>query len=108
MALISTFTPVVAGTPPTPAAAANGDTAPVGAGLVLVVINTGTQKIVTVTVPGLLATGDAYPDKAYTVAATTGVAWIPLLKEYADPTDGLAHIAYDSLTGVTRYVVRYG
>lgn len=107
MALISTFTPTVAGTAPTPGAAAAGDTAAVGPGLVLVVINTGTEKIVTITAPGNLATGDAYPDKAYTVAATTGVAWIPLLREYADPTDGLAHIAYDSTTGVTRYVVRF-
>jgi hypothetical protein len=106
MAEIPTFQPTVAGTPPTMAAAANGDVAPVGSGYVLIVHNgDGTSKTVTMAVPGDLETGVAYPDKAYTVAAGAD-AWIPLIRKYADPTDGKAHITYSALTSVTRAVVK--
>ncbi len=106
MALISTHSVVVAGTAPTFAAAASGDTARVGAGLVLVVKNgDASSKTVTITVPGNLPTGDAYPDKAYTVNAGAE-AWIPLLEQYADPTAGTAAIAYSATTSVTRAVIK--
>jgi hypothetical protein len=107
MALIATQSLVVAGTAPTFAAAAANDTARVGDHLYLIVKNaSGSPITVTVTVPGNLETGDAYPDKQYSVAATTGERWIPLLKRYADPTTGNAAIAYSATSSVTRAVVR--
>lgn len=107
MALIATQSIVVAGTAPVFAAAAANDTARVGAGLVLIVKNaSGAPVTVTITVPGNLPTGDAYPDKEYTVAATTGERWIPLLEQYANPTTGQAAITYSGTTSVTRAVVK--
>lgn len=107
MAEITPFRPSIAGGKPTFAAAASGDTARCGAGYYLVVKNANAAtRTVTITVPGTLATGDAYPDKAYTVAALTGEEWIPLLAEYTDPTDRLAHIAYSATADVTRAVIK--
>lgn len=104
MALIATHIVSVAGTPPTFAAAAAGDT--VNTDATLVVKNASVSSItVTVTTPGNLATGDAFPDKEYTVAAGTE-AWIPMLSAYKDPTDGKAHVAYSALPSVTRAAVR--
>lgn len=107
MAEITAFRPVVAGGKPTFAAAAGGDTARCGAGYVLVVRNANAaSRTVTITVPGNLETGDAYPDKTYTVAALTGEEWIPLLAVYRDSSDQLAHIAYSSTTDVTRALIK--
>lgn len=106
MALIPTHSVTIAGTEPTFNSAASGDTARVGDGLVLIVDNgSGASITVTITVAGNLPTGDAYPDREYTVAAGEQ-AWIPLLEQYADPTSGEAQIAYSSTTTVTRAVVR--
>jgi len=106
MALIATQSITVAGTAPTFAAAAAGDTARVGEHMALVVKNgAGASITATITVPGNLPTGDAYPDKAYTVPAG-GEQWIPLLDQYADPTTGQAAIAYSSTTTITRAVVK--
>lgn len=55
--------------------------------------------------PGNLATGDAYPDKVYTVPAGAE-RWIPLLREYADPTDRKAHLTWSATTSITRAVVK--
>lgn len=108
MALITTATPSVAGTAPTFAAAASGDTARCGSGYWLVAKNTNiASRTVTITVPGNLPTGDAYPDKVYTLAADTGEVWVPLLREYADPADGEAHLAWSATAGVTRAVVKF-
>ena len=108
MALIPTFQPTVSGTAPTFAAAASGDTAKCGSGYWLIAKNTDVaSRTITVTVPGNLATGDAYPDKVYTLAANTGEQWIPLLREYADATDGEAHLTYSATAGVTRAVVKF-
>lgn len=105
MALISTHQPTVAGTAPVYTAAAANDTAPVGDGYKLLVRNTNAAtRTVTIAVPGNLVTGDAYPDKIYTVAALTGELCIPLLREYADPADGLAHLTWSATTDVTRIV----
>lgn len=68
---------------------------------------------VTVITPGTDPFGQAYPDKAYTLAAGTGAGnivpseiWIPLIKEFQDPTTGLVTITVDSsATGVTLAVV---
>lgn len=106
MAQISTFTATVNGGNFLLNAAANGDTAACGNGEKLIVKNgDAASKIVTIAVPGNLQTGDAYPDKAYTIPA--GEMWvIPLYDFYADPTDGLAHITYSALTSVTRGVLK--
>lgn len=107
MALISTQVVALDGTAPTFAAAAAGDTARTGAGLTLIVKNaSGSPVTVTLTTPGNLATGDAVPDKVYSVAATTGERWIPLLEAYADPVTGQAAIAYSATASVTRAVVK--
>jgi len=106
MALIATQSVTVAGTAPTFAAAAAGDTARVGSHLTLIVKNGGGSPItVTMVYPGNLATGDAIPDKAYTVN-NGAEAWIPLLEQYADPTTGNAAITYSGTTSVTRAVVK--
>lgn len=107
MALIATQSIVIAGTAPTFAAAASGDTARVGRGLFLIVKNTaGSSMTVTIAYPGNLVTGVAIPDPVYTVGATTGEQWIPLLEQYADPTTGQAAITYSTTTSVTRAVVQ--
>lgn len=108
MALIPTQTITNAGTAPTFAAAAGGDTARVGAHLILIVKNaSGSPITVTLATPGNLSTGDAVPDKAYTVAATTGERWIPLLDDYGDPAQSnQAVITYSGTTSVTRAVVQ--
>lgn len=107
MALIATQSVVVAGTAPTFAAAAAGDTARTGAHLTLIVKNaSGSSITVTLTPPGTLPTGAAYPAKVYTVPATTGEQWIPLLDLYADPTTRVATVAYSATASVTRAVVQ--
>lgn len=103
MALISTFSPALAGTPPTYGAAAAGDT--VKPGDILVVKNgSGAGITVTFATPGSLPTGDDYPDKAYTVAAGAE-AWIPVLPAYTDPADRLAHITWSATASVTRAAI---
>lgn len=107
MAEIPVFTISVAGGKPTLTAAASGDTAKVGPHYFLLVRNTdGSPKTVTIVYPGNLPSGDPIPDKQYTVAATTGEEWIPLLDVYADPVTGQAAVNYSALTGVTRQVVK--
>ncbi len=106
MALIATQSTSVAGTAPTFAAAAAGDTARVGAHMTLIVKNaSGAPITVTLTPPSTLPTGAAYPAKVYTVPATNGEQWIPLLDVYADPTTGQASISYSATASVTRAVV---
>jgi len=106
MALISSFSPSKVGTAPTFGNAAANDTAEVGVGLWLIVKNASAGEVdFTIATPGLLTTGDAYPDKVYTVAAGAE-AWVPLIADYRDPTDGYAHITWESTTSVTRAVVR--
>lgn len=108
MALIPTQTIKVDGTAPAFSAAAAGDTARVGAHLVLIVKNASASPVtVTLATPGNLATGDAIPDKQYTVDATTGERWIPLLENYGDPeSNDQAVITYSATTSVTRAVIQ--
>jgi hypothetical protein len=105
MALIETFSPSIAGTAPDYDPAASGDTAEVGPGLWLIVKNGGSSMTATLATPGNVVTGDAIPDKVYTVPGS-GEAWIPLLEAYRDATDQYAHITWSTLTSVTRAVVR--
>lgn len=91
-----------AGTKPTFNAVSASDTMLPADRLFLVVKNaSGAAITATVVTPGNLPTGDAYPDKVYTVAATTGEAWIPLLDLYADPATGLATVNYSATASVT-------
>jgi hypothetical protein len=109
VALIPTYSPTVAGTPPSMVQAASGDTCDCGEPNrpnILIVENTGAQMTVTIATPGTLPSGDAYPDKVYTVPATTGRQWIPLLPDYKDPATGFAALTYSSTSGVTRVVLR--
>lgn len=106
MALVATQQITVAGTAPTFAAAAAGDTCRVGAHLTLIVKNaSGSSITVTMTPQGTLPTGATYPTKVYTVPATTGEQWIPLLDLYADPSTLQATITYSATASVTRAVV---
>jgi hypothetical protein len=106
MAAIPIRTAVVDGVDMALAAAAAGDTAPVGAGYNLLVNNASGGSInVTLVVPGNLVTGDAFPDKVVAVAAGQLRA-IPLLDVYADPSDGQARVNYSATASVTRAVLR--
>lgn len=90
--------PLLAGTPPTYAVPSASDTVQVGS--TLIVKNaSGASITVTMVTPGNLPTGDAYPDKAYTVAAA-GEAWIPVLPEYRN-TAGVAAVTFSATTSVT-------
>jgi hypothetical protein len=108
MALIATqVLDVSTGTAPTFAAAAAGDTAEAGPTDTLIVKNASGGSInVTITTPGTLPSGDAYPDKVYAVAAG-GERWIPLIADFKDPSiGGQATITYSATTSVTRAAVR--
>jgi hypothetical protein len=98
LAIATTNVPVIAGTPPTFAAPSASDTVQVGT--ILVVKNgSGAGITVTMTTPGTLGTGDAYPDKAYTVGAGAE-AWIPVLPDYRNSA-GVAAVTFSSVTSVT-------
>lgn len=97
--MITYTVPSLAGTPPVYAAPSASDTVQVGS--ILIVKNgSGASITVTLVTPGNLPTGDAYPDKAYTVAAA-GEAWIPVLQEYRDPITGIAAVTFSAVTSVT-------
>ena len=106
MAEIPVRTPTVDGINMALANAAASDTAKVGPGYTLLVNNgSGAEVDVTITVPGNTAWNAAQPDKVIDVPA--GQLWsIPLHDFYADPSDGLAHIAWESTTSVTRIVLK--
>lgn len=114
MAALTTQNIVFAGTAPTLAAASTSDTAEVGNGAntFLVYKNTGTQKTITLVVPGTTAYGSATPDPTVTLPATTGEVWIPLRREYADAAvAGVGRCTVTmtpDATGVTVAAVRMG
>lgn len=98
MAIANYSVPVLVGTPPTFAAPATSDTVQVGS--TLIVKNaSGASITVTLVTPGNLPTGDAYPDRAYTVTAGAE-AWIPVLSEYRN-TAGVAAVTFSAVTSVT-------
>lgn len=98
MAIANYSVPALAGTPPTFAAPSASDTVQVGS--TLIVKNaSGAGITVTMVTPGNLPTGDAYPDKAYTVTAAAE-AWIPVLSEYRN-TAGVAAVTFSATASVT-------
>ncbi len=96
--MITYTVPVLAGTPPVYATPSSSDTVQVGSTLI-VKNGSGSSITVTMVTPGSLPTGDAYPDKAYTVAAA-GEAWIPVLAEYRN-TSGVAAVTFSATASVT-------
>lgn len=89
------------GTAPTySAASSGGDTAPVGGGLKLHVVNgSGASVTVTVVTPGTLD-GLAIADAALSVPAG-GSGFIPLTNVYRDPVTGRAAISYSATATVS-------
>jgi hypothetical protein len=98
MAIANYSVPALVGTPPTFTAPSLSDTVQVGATLI-VKNGSGASITVTMVTPGNLPTGDAYPDKAYTVTAGSE-AWIPVLPEYRN-TAGVAAVTFSAVTSVT-------
>jgi hypothetical protein len=88
MAALTTQNIVDAGTAPTLTGAASvSDTVEVGNGhdTFLYVANTDSvNHVIKIVAPGVNSYGQANPDPAITVVATTGTAWIPLRREYAN------------------------
>lgn len=87
MTALTTNLIVDAGTKPTFVNSSASDTAEHGNGknTFIVYKNTGGSiAVVTITVPGNTTYGQAMPDPAINVAATTGEVWIPLRQEYDD------------------------
>jgi hypothetical protein len=98
MAIANYTVPVIAGTPPTFTTPSTSETVQVGT--ILIVKNgSGSSITVTMTTPGTLGTGDAYPDKAYTVIAGAE-AWIPVLADYRN-TAGVAAVTFSAVATVT-------
>lgn len=80
-------------------ASAGGDTAPVGGGLKLHVVNgSGASVTVTVVTPGTLD-GLSIGDAALVVPAG-GSGFVPLTNIYRDPVTGRANITYSAVTTV--------
>lgn len=90
-------------TGPTMNAAAAGDTVVSGVGGILVIRTGATGTTCTITTPGSLPNGDAYPDKAV-VVGTTSERWIKLGPEYGDAT-GTVSLSWSSTATVTWAVV---
>lgn len=115
MAVLTTQHIVDAGTKPNFALDTVGvsNTAEIGNGrnTFLVVKNaSGASITVTVVVPGNVDYGQATPDPVFTVAATTGEAWIPLRQAFYDPNAGVgrATVTVSLATSVTAAVVQLG
>jgi len=90
--------PVIAGTGPVYAAPSSSDTVQIGS---ILIVRNGSVSPITVTLvtPGTLPTGDAYPDKVYTVAAAAE-AWIPVLSDYRN-SSGVAAVTFSATASVT-------
>lgn len=105
MAIANYSVPVLAGTAPTFATPSASDTVQVGSTLI-VKNGSGASITVTLTTPGTLPTGDAYPDKAYTVTAGAE-AWIPVLSDYRNSA-GVAAVTFSAVTSVTAASITHG
>lgn len=107
MTAVATQSVKLDGTAPSFAAAVAGDLFEVGSGHKAIVRNTaGSSMTVTVAVPGTQKGGAANDPVVYTVPATNGEKWIPLYDYLADPTDGMCHVTYSTVTSVTRASVK--
>lgn len=88
-------------------AAAAGDTAPTGSGVVLLVKNTsGASVTVTLAYPQKYDGDQTVTGRAHTVAGTTGEFAIPMRDIYRSPTTGVASLTYSTTVGVTVCVVQ--
>lgn len=106
MANLSAQRLAVAGLSPTySAASAGGDTAPVGTGLALHVVN-GSAAAITVTVvtPGSID-GLAVSDAALSVPAG-GSGFVPLAYVYRNPATGRADVTYSATATVNVAVLQ--
>jgi hypothetical protein len=91
---------------PTSRTAASGDKITPDNNLILRVTNgSGADVDLTIAVPGNTSYGEANPDKVVTITAGT-TAPIRLYPEYADPSDGLIALSWESTTSVTFTVER--
>ena len=96
----------VAGTALTSRTAASGDKIMPDSELFLIITNGGGSPMtVTVTVAGNNTYGEANPDPVRTITNGTTKA-VKLLREWADPSDGLIALTWSATTSVTYYVVR--
>lgn len=96
----------VAGTALTSRSAASGDKIVPDDNLFLIVTNGGGSSInLTVTVSGNNSYGEANPDPVRAIANGATKA-VKLLREWADPADGLIALTWSATTSVTYYVVR--
>lgn len=83
------------------AAAVGGDTVPCESGTALIVKNgSGSSVTVTVVTPGTKS-GLAIADQTVAVAAGAETIIGPFGSDFADTTDGRAHVSYSSVTTVT-------
>lgn len=108
MALLAAQQVTITGlTPSFTAASAGGDTVAPDDRVFLRVKNTdAAAKTVTVAVPGSVY-GQARPDVAVNVPATTGDVLIgPLVGDLANDATGVVDITYSAVTGVTVAAVR--
>lgn len=104
--MITYTVPSQAGTAPVYAAPAASDTVQVGS--TLIVKNASAAAItVTLVTPGNLPTGSDYPDKTYTVPATTGEVWIPVYEDYRNPTTGVAAVTFSAVASVTAAAINH-
>jgi hypothetical protein len=87
------------------AANAGGDTAPTGAGVFLLVKNSGASATVTLAYPNKYDGDQTVTGRAFTITATTGESVIPLRDIYRDPATGVAAISYTGAATLTVCVV---
>lgn len=96
----------VTGTALTSRSAASGDKITPADNLMLIVTNGSEADVdLTVAVPGNTNYGQPNPDVVSTIAPDATEA-IALLKEWADPSDGLIALTWESTGSVTYFVVR--
>ena len=107
MALLSIQQVAITGTTPTYGAVSASDTVVPDERCFLIVKNgNASPDTATVVVPGSVY-GQARPDVAVSVPATTGERWIgPLSGDLADPTTGLITITHSVTATVTCALVR--
>ncbi len=95
-----------AGTALTSYSAAAGDKIVPDDNLFLIITNADSSPHdLTIAVPGTNAYGEANPDPVRTIANATPQG-VKLLREWADPSDGLIALTWSSTTSMSYYVVR--